>query len=214
MTAADAAVRVLVMAKNKKNRKENAGDTLFGRLGRNSPKKTERPDEFLGEDYDLSEDAEQEMEYDSIDVTAEGDESDSDLDINELLRKYMPEYAGEESQSGTGGGTGVLSRLKQSGGRTAESADDKLISALDSVFSSSVEEGEPVGAEEFEETAFGGEEFAEEEFADDDFGDGNSGRNSGRSSGCEGKETEKRRIVRRIRQAQGGGRTGRNVCGI
>lgn len=171
MTAADAAVRVLVMAKNKKNRKENAGDTLFGRLGRNSPKKTERPDEFLGEDYDLSADAEQEMEYDSIDVTAEGDESDSDLDINELLRKYMPEYAGEESQSGTGGGTGVLSRLKQSGGRTAESADDKLISALDSVFSSSVEEGEPVGAEEFEETAFGGEEFAEEEFADDDFAD-------------------------------------------
>jgi len=149
------------MAKNKKNRKENAGDTLFGRLGRS--KKTDRADELLEEEYDFSAaDAEKEMEYDSIDVTAEGDESDSDLDINELLRKYMPEYAGEESQSGTGGGTGVLSRLKQSGSMAAESADDKLISALDSVFSSSVEEGEDVGAGEFEENAFGGEEFADD----------------------------------------------------
>lgn len=173
MTAADAAVCVLVMAKNKKNRKENAGDTLFGRLGRNSAKKKDLPDadEFLGEDYDFpEEDAEQEMEYDSIDVTADGDESDSDLDINELLRKYMPEYSSEESKDGTGTGTGVLSRLKQSSGAGA-SADDKLISALDSVFSSSVAEKESVESEEFEETAFGGEGFTEEDFAEEGFAD-------------------------------------------
>ena len=172
MTAADAAVRVLVMAKNKKNRKDNAGDTLFGRLGRNSVKKAERSDEFPeGEDYDFpTEDAEQEVEFDSIDVTADGDDSDSDLDINELLRKYMPEYSEEESPDGTGGGNGVLSRLKQSGSAAA-SADDKLISALDSVFSSSVEENDVAGADEFVETEFDGEEFAGEEFPDEDFGD-------------------------------------------
>ena len=53
------------MAKNKKNRKENAGDTLFGRLGRNSAKKKDLPDadEFLGEDYGFPEEyVEQEME--------------------------------------------------------------------------------------------------------------------------------------------------------
>ena len=172
MTAADAAVRVLVMAKNKKNRKDNVGDTLFGRLGRNSVKKAERSDEFPeGEDYDFpTEDAEQEVEFDSIDVTADGDDSDSDLDINELLRKYMPEYSEEESPDGTGGGNGVLSRLKQSGSAAA-SADDKLISALDSVFSSSVEENDVAGADEFVETEFDGEEFAGEEFPDEDFGD-------------------------------------------
>ena len=160
------------MAKNKKNRKDNVGDTLFGRLGRNSVKKAERSDEFPeGEDYDFpTEDAEQEVEFDSIDVTADGDDSDSDLDINELLRKYMPEYSEEESPDGTGGGNGVLSRLKQSGSAAA-SADDKLISALDSVFSSSVEENDVAGADEFVETEFDGEEFAGEEFPDEDFGD-------------------------------------------
>ncbi len=176
MTAADAAVRVLVMAKNKKNRKENAGDTLFGRLGRNSAKKAEPADEFLEEDYDLpADDAEQEVEFDSIDVTADGDGSDSDLDINELLRKYMPEYSDEESQGGTGGGTGVLSRLKQSGGAAGVSADDKLISALDSVFSNSVEEGDVAGAEEFSDEFEDGnaseEEWAGEEYADDPIAD-------------------------------------------
>ncbi len=163
MTAADAAVRVLVMAKNKKNRKENAGDTLFGRLGRNSAKKAEHSDELLGEDFDFpAEDAEQEMDFDSIDVTAAGDASDSDLDINELLRKYMPEYSDESSESGTGGGNGVLARLKQSGGAAGESADDKLISALDSVFSSSVEEEPAAGAEELPD------EFAEEDVPEDE----------------------------------------------
>ena len=38
---------------------------------------------------------------DSIDLTANpGEESDSDLDINELLRKYMPEYR-EEREADT-----------------------------------------------------------------------------------------------------------------
>lgn len=138
------------MAKNKKNKKENLGDTLFSRLGRNSAKKNEPvgADEFLeNEEYDLPE---QDEEYDdSIDVTAEGKDSDSDLDINELLRKYMPEYSEDDK---TAGGAGVLSRLKQTKADSS-SADDKLISALDSVFSSSVAEEavEPVLEEEVPE---------------------------------------------------------------
>ncbi len=146
---------------------------MFGRLGRNSAKKAERSDEFLeGEDYNFpTEDAEQEVEFDSIDVTADGDGSDSDLDINELLRKYMPEYSDEESKGGTGGGTGVLSRLKQSGGSAGASADDKLISALDSVFSNSVEESDVAGADEFEDGNDSEDEWADEEYADDPIAD-------------------------------------------
>ena len=85
----------------------------------------------------------------SIDVSLE-EESDSELDINELLKKYMPEYGEEADGSavepgGTGGG-GVLSRLKRSADCADEDLpygmddsfmgeeDDRLISALDSAF--------------------------------------------------------------------------------
>ena len=149
------------MAKNKKNKKENAGDNLFGKLGRGSQKNGGRTDdeELLTLDPPES-DAE---EYDSIDISEDADPSDSDLDINELLRKYMPEYSEEETPSGDSGGSGVLSRLKQtiSGPEQdseAESAvDDKLISALDSVFSQSFEEAVEMSADTEEDV----EEFTD-----------------------------------------------------
>lgn len=155
------------MAKNKKNKKENSGDALFGRLGRGSAKKDKTAEEeelFAFE----TEEAEAE-EYDSIDITEDADPSDSELDINELLRKYMPEYSDGESSSG-GSGSGVLSRLKQTRADTEmmpeSEADDQLISALDSVFSQSFEEQaeEPVMTGEAEELPMEEivEEFAEE----------------------------------------------------
>ncbi len=159
------------MAKNKKNKKDSAGDVLFGRLGR---KKAENPpeaeEEFLDEEV-YTEEEELSEEFDSIDIT--GEDSDSDLDISELLKKYMPEYSDEDA-----GGGGVLSRLKQTkadGELQPDTSDDKLISALDSAFSSAVtpdaEElsaetedlpGEADEAEEFEE------ELPKEELADDE----------------------------------------------
>ncbi|MBR5311533.1 MAG: hypothetical protein IKU40_01465 [Clostridia bacterium] len=134
------------MAKNKKNKKDNAGDSLFGRLGRSSGKNAAKSEEEL-----LGLDAEQEVsgEYDSIDLSEDADSSDSELDISELLRKYMPEYLEDEKPAG---GSGVLSRLKQTMADTEEESDDKLISALDSVFSQAVEETMPAAeAEEWAE---------------------------------------------------------------
>ncbi len=82
----------------------------------------------------------------SIDISAE-EESDSELDINDLLKKYMPEY-GEESDNDSAEG-GVLSKLKRSAddfaeelpygvddgfGEDGDEDDNRLISALDSAF--------------------------------------------------------------------------------
>ena len=151
------------MAKNKKNKKENSGDALFGRLGRGSAKKGGAAEEEELFAFETKE-AEAE-EYDSIDITEDADPSDSELDINELLRKYMPEYSDGESSSG-GSGTGVLSRLKQTRADAeampANEADDELISVLDSVFSQSFEEQaeEPAVTEEADELLV--EEIAEE----------------------------------------------------
>ncbi len=118
------------MMKNKKNRKDNSGDALFGRLGRSSGGRSSEVEKTSGFKSDNN-DAD---EYDSIDIN---EESDSELDINELLRKYMPEYSEEnEAQSG-----GVLSRIKKSS--KDREADDKLISALDSVFSEDAENAAP-----------------------------------------------------------------------
>ena len=145
------------MAKNKKNKKDNAGDSLFGRLGRDSGKNgTKSEEEFLTLEAEQSESE----EYDSIDISEDADPSDSDLDISELLRKYMPEYSEDETSDGTSGGSGVLSRLKQTMLDPEEETDDKLISALDSVFSQTVEEETVTAAEE--EDFEGLLDFAEE----------------------------------------------------
>ena len=145
------------MAKNKKNKKDNAGDSLFGRLGRSSGKNAAEPEEeFLGLDAEPGESE----EYDSIDLSEDADPSDSELDISELLRKYMPEYSEEEKPAG---GSGVLSRLKQTMAETEEETDEKLISVLDSAFSQAVEEEMPAAeAEEWAEPQELSEELIEE----------------------------------------------------
>jgi len=90
--------------------------------------------------------------FDEIDLTNSADSSDSELDINELLKKYMPEYTEpEEEKKATTGG--VLSRIKESAAEDRDD-DEKLMDALDSVFSFP-------GDQETEET------YAEEYPADD-----------------------------------------------
>lgn len=91
-------------------------------------------DEFVLEDANSSE-----KEFDSIDVTDEGGfvQSDSDLDINELLRKYMPEYESEPEEIPSRGG--VLSAIRESAETDDSASDDELIDALDSAFAAPAE---------------------------------------------------------------------------
>ena len=91
-------------------------------------------DEFVLEDANSSE-----KEFDSIDVTDDGGfvQSDSDLDINELLRKYMPEYESEPEEIPSRGG--VLSAIRESAETDDSASDDELIDALDSAFAAPAE---------------------------------------------------------------------------
>lgn len=135
-------VNVLVMAKDKKkNKKVTAGD-LFGKLGKRGRDNSESADELKDEISFIDDGADN-----SIDVSGAHNNSDSDLDINELLRKYMPDYdsdensdtpAEEESLARQGG---ILSRLKNTAAEkpasdTADkpSEDEQLISSLDNAF--------------------------------------------------------------------------------
>ena len=135
-------VNVLVMAKDKKkNKKVTAGD-LFGKLGKRGRDNSDNADELKDEISFIDEGADN-----SIDVSGAQNNSDSDLDINELLRKYMPDYdsdensdtpAEEESLARQGG---ILSRLKNTAAEkpasdTADkpSEDEQLISSLDNAF--------------------------------------------------------------------------------
>lgn len=147
-------VNVLVMAKDKKkNKKVTAGD-LFGKLGKHGhdshgDKQNEFEEEavFLEDIEDVNgvagvdNIADRKTSGDSIDVSSSGVGDDSELDINELLRKYMPEYDEKESEDKdeTAHTGGILSRLKNSekAENVAESAisdDEQLISSLDSAF--------------------------------------------------------------------------------
>ena len=134
-------VNVLVMAKDKKkNKKVTAGD-LFGKLGKRGRDNSEGADELKDEISFIDEGADN-----SIDVSGAHNNSDSDLDINELLRKYMPDYdtdensdtpAEEESLARQGG---ILSRLKNTAAEKPASdadkpsEDEQLISSLDNAF--------------------------------------------------------------------------------
>ena len=134
-------VNVLVMAKEKKkNKKVTAGD-LFGKLGKRGRDNSEGADELKDEISFIDEGADN-----SIDVSGAQNNSDSDLDINELLRKYMPDYdsdensdtpAEEESLARQGG---ILSRLKNTAAEKPASdadkpsEDEQLISSLDNAF--------------------------------------------------------------------------------
>lgn len=138
------------MAKDKKkNKKVTAGD-LFGKLGKRTrdesatnglgitEDETILDDELLGGEIDRLSDTDS-----SIDVSGGSAESDSELDINELLRKYMPEYENEEEKSDGKKSGGILSMLKNDGGDTVSNEsltenvsdeDEQLISSLDSAF--------------------------------------------------------------------------------
>lgn len=126
-------VNVLIMAKskNKKNR-VTAGD-LFGKLGKTGKTKSAsvQDEEFIEEPLD---DAADLTDEDAIDVTADEGDSDSDLDINALLKKYMPDYQDEEPEADEGG---VLSRFrKKDNDRKSDelTEEEKLIDALDDAF--------------------------------------------------------------------------------
>lgn len=134
-------VNVLVMAKDKKkNKKVTAGD-LFGKLGKRGRDNSESADELKDEISFIDDGADN-----SIDVSGAQNNSDSDLDINELLRKYMPDYdsdedsdipSEEESLARQGG---ILSRLKNTAAEKPASdadnpsEDEQLISSLDNAF--------------------------------------------------------------------------------
>lgn len=164
-------VNVLVMAKDKKkNKKVTAGD-LFGKLGKrtrdeselNKPGITE--DETLLDDELLVGDKDRLSDTDSsIDVSGGSAESDSELDINELLRKYMPEYESEEEKSDGKKSGGILSMLKNDGGESlheeVSDEDEQLISSLDSAF------GIPKKHEEVEDEVKDREETTEEVIAE------------------------------------------------
>ena len=108
-------------------------------------KKIEKNDEFdmKFEMDEFNENDNNFGEFDSINVSDEDgfSESDSDLDIGELLRKYMPEYEDETVEQPTRGG--VLSALRDNGNaeeiEDAAETEDSLMDALDSAFGSSDE---------------------------------------------------------------------------
>ena len=132
-------VNVLIMAKSKnKKNKVTAGD-LFGKLGKTGNAKSmpqTADDEFLEEPLP-------ELDEDAIDLTSDDDLSDSELDINELLRKYMPDYQDTAEEEGTPAKTGgMLSRLKKQAADDELTEDEKLIDALDSAFGTSESEEE------------------------------------------------------------------------
>jgi hypothetical protein len=145
-------VNVLIMAKskNKKNR-VTAGD-LFGKLGRtgNSKSAHGQDDEFIEEPLD-------ELDEDAIDVTSDEGDSDSDLDINALLKKYMPDYQDDEPAADEGGS--VLSKFRKKEDRQEDlTEDEKLIDALDDAFGA-----EELFAEEFSDDAADGQVDSDEE---------------------------------------------------
>ena len=134
-------VNVLVMAKDKKkNKKVTAGD-LFGKLGKRGRDNSEGADELKDEISFIDDGADN-----SIDVSGAQNNSDSDLDINELLRKYMPDYDSDENsdtpseEESLARQGGILSRLKNTAAEKPASdadkpsEDEQLISSLDNAF--------------------------------------------------------------------------------
>lgn len=126
------------MAKNSKNNNNGvtAGD-LRSKLSASKKRK-----EILAEER-----------FDEIDLTNEAAQSDSELDISSLLKKYMPEYAEESAQEDADNGS-VLSRLKRSA-EEERSKDEKLMSALDSAFSIPEAKEDLISEYEFLENSHG-----------------------------------------------------------
>ncbi|MGN1410624.1 MAG: hypothetical protein ACI4XJ_10695 [Eubacteriales bacterium] len=131
-------VNILVMAKDKKKNKREGRVTageLFGKLGRRDGEKP------VNGAHDGKNADDSEFLTDSIDVTDDSGENDSELDINELLRKYMPDYDSPDGGSDSGADEakpskgGVLSRLKKTEPvPVRKSEDEQLIDSLDNAF--------------------------------------------------------------------------------
>jgi len=193
-------VNVLIMAKEKKNKngRLTAGD-LISKL---APKKQreevylEQEEEFISDETYVSDVDEVEEEYDSIDVSSNSDdefESESNLDINALLRKYMPEFLSDSNENDTPQNSGVLSGLKNAADNDEfqndeEAIDESLFGDLDAAFADEQDvyfehqvaddgfisefeiEDENV-EDEYVEDEFVEDENLEEEFADDELED-------------------------------------------
>ncbi|MBE6626783.1 MAG: hypothetical protein E7628_06345 [Ruminococcaceae bacterium] len=140
------------MAKKSKNQNNSitAGD-LRSKMSASKKRKESLPDE----------------RFDEIDLTNDTANSDSELDISSLLKKYMPEYAddpeGEDAEHGS-----VLSRLKKSA-EIEKSNDEKLMNALDSAFSMPETQEDLISEYEFLENSYdainsGGEEAWYDEY--------------------------------------------------
>ena len=99
-------VNVLIMAKAKKKNNQDSRVTageLFSKLGQ----RNEKADDAVVEDEILEDASVNEfLELDSIDVSSDADEGDSELDINELLRKYLPADSEEKEESDADSGEG------------------------------------------------------------------------------------------------------------
>lgn len=160
-------VNVLIMAKskNKKNR-VTAGD-LFGKLGKtgNSKAASRQDEEFLEEP--LNDGSADLYDEDAIDVTSDEGDSDSDLDINALLKKYMPDYQEDEPAKAENGS--VLSRFRKKNGTQSE--EDKLIDALDDAFGAEDLFTESSDAAEEEDLDFSGLMSSLKKTAADEAGD-------------------------------------------
>ncbi len=135
-------VNVLIMANNK-DKAWNNGRTPKGELGGKLDRDNAAYDEEFAEETEYAD----EDIFDAIDVSDENGfaDSDSDLDINELLRKYMPEY-----DTPTDSSDDVLSEIDDASIFDESSdSDERLIDALDSAFGTQIEydsepsEGEP-----------------------------------------------------------------------
>ena len=122
------------MAKENKRNMGGSGVTagdLFNKLGRD--RQDNSADNTAEKKTNLDN-----IAFDSLDLTQGGEESDSDLDLNALLRKYMPEFNEEESTEPKAQKGGVLSRIKSTAAEEQtvhKNRDEQLMDALDSAFS-------------------------------------------------------------------------------
>ncbi len=158
-------VNVLIMAKNKNNAENNgrtSASDLLKKLGREQD--TIENEEFVDEIEYTPQDS-----FDSIDVSDENGfaDSDSELDINELLRKYMPDYESEPEEVKPHGS--VLSTLKESAAPADDEFEERLIDALDSAFGESVDLGADYGSDyaEYAESDPISEYDIDEEYAEE-----------------------------------------------
>ena len=148
------------MAKQSKNNKGITAGDLRSKLNSSKSKKEALP----------------EIKFDEIDLTNEATDSDSELDISSLLKKYMPEYADEpENQDSTS--DGILSRLKKSA-EIERDNDEKLMDALDSAFSMPEANEDMISEYEFLENSFDAIQGNDSEEWDDEPWDDETGEAS------------------------------------